>query len=55
MSTDQTPDPPAFNLDQDKTDEFGHGANSADQPTATTQPVVKPKSSEADPMQTNVR
>lgn len=54
MSTDQTPDPPAMNLDQDKTGEFGHGEHSADQPTATDKPVEQPKSTTADPMKTDV-
>ena len=54
MSTDQTPDPPAMVLDQDKTDEFGHGENSGDQSTATDKPVETPKSPTADPMATDV-
>lgn len=53
MSTDQNPEPPAMNVNQDKVDEFGHGANSADQQFATDKPVGQPKSGEADPMKTD--
>lgn len=54
MSTEQTPEPPAFDLNADKTDEFSNGAHSADQEFATDKPVEIPKSGEADPMKTDV-
>lgn len=54
MSTEQGPVPAAMNLDADKVSEFGHGDNSADQPTATDMPVERPASPNADPMKTDV-
>ena len=45
-------DAPALELDADKTAEFPLTGHSADQETATDQPVIKPESSEADPMKT---
>lgn len=49
MMADSSPDPQAIDLTKDVVTEFGHEANSADQPTANDTPVVRPSSGVADP------
>lgn len=51
---DQKPDPPAFDLDEGKRGEFGLGEHTADQETASTQPVGQPESGTASPTKTGV-
>jgi hypothetical protein len=52
--SDQKVDPPALDLDEGKRSEFGLGEHTADQETASTQPVEIPESGTANPNKTGV-